>query len=111
MVSHQHSILHLVVANSGKGNAKTLNANEGKSLQQEAHMSNYQYTIALMVFLIAYALFEVPSNYFLKELKPSRWIAFLMFSWGACTIGLGGAHNFATVTAVRFLLGMFGTLA
>lgn len=92
---------------SNIGNAKTLNANEGKSLQQEAHMSNYQYTIALMVFLIAYALFEVPSNYFLKELKPSRWIAFLMFSWGACTIGLGGAHNFATVTAVRFLLGMF----
>jgi hypothetical protein len=24
-----------------------------------------------MVFLIAYALFEVPSNYFLKKLKPS----------------------------------------
>lgn len=27
--------------------------------------------IALMVFLIAYALFEVPSNYFLKKLRPS----------------------------------------
>lgn len=24
-----------------------------------------------MIFLIAYALFEVPSNYFLKKLKPS----------------------------------------
>lgn len=24
-----------------------------------------------MVFLIAYALFEVPSNYFLKKLRPS----------------------------------------
>jgi MFS family permease len=70
-------------------------------------MTNYQYTIALMVFLVAYAIFEVPSNYFLKKFKPSRWIAFLMFSWGACTIGLGGSKNFATVTAVRFLLGMF----
>lgn len=60
-----------------------------------------------MVFLVAYAVFEVPSNYLLKKLKPSRWIAFLMFSWGACTIGLGGSHNYATVTAVRFLLGMF----
>lgn len=28
-------------------------------------------SIALMVFLIAYAVFEVPSNYFLKKLKPS----------------------------------------
>ncbi|KAI4657037.1 uncharacterized protein J4E79_007652 [Alternaria viburni] len=92
---------------SNIGNAKTLNANAGESLLQEANMTNYQYTIALMVFLVAYAVFEVPSNYFLKKLKPSRWIAFLMFGWGACTIGLGGANNYATVTAVRFLLGMF----
>jgi MFS family permease len=63
--------------------------------------------IALMVFLIAYAIFEVPSNYFLKKLSPSKWIAFLMFSWGAITMGLGGTRNFAGVTAVRFILGMF----
>jgi MFS family permease len=60
-----------------------------------------------MVFLIAYALFEVPSNYFLKKLSPSKWIAFLMFSWGAITIGLGGVQSFASVTVVRFLLGVF----
>lgn len=70
-------------------------------------MSNFQYTIALMVFLIAYALFEVPSNYMLKRLKPSNWIAFLMLSWGALTMGLGGVQNFGSVTAVRFLLGVF----
>ncbi|KAL1593164.1 hypothetical protein SLS60_010772 [Paraconiothyrium brasiliense] len=92
---------------SNIGNAKTLNASQNESLLQLTHMTNYQYTIALMVFLVAYAVFEVPSNYFLKKCKPSRWIAFLMFSWGACTIGLGGAQNYATVTAVRFLLGMF----
>ncbi|KAF1961256.1 MFS general substrate transporter [Byssothecium circinans] len=92
---------------SNIGNAKTLNASSGESLLQKTHMTEYQYTIALMVFLVAYAVFEVPSNYFLKKCKPSRWIAFLMFSWGACTIGLGGATNYATVTAVRFLLGMF----
>ncbi|XHF98974.1 hypothetical protein AWENTII_002499 [Aspergillus wentii] len=69
-------------------------------------MTSYEYTIALMVFLIAYALFEVPSNYLLKKLKPSRWIAFLMFSWGAITMGLGGAHNYGQVTGIRFLLGV-----
>lgn len=70
-------------------------------------MTNYEYTLALMVFLIAYALFEVPSNYMLKRLKPSTWIAFLMISWGAITMGLGGTHSFGAVTAVRFLLGVF----
>ena len=70
-------------------------------------MTNFQFTIALMVFLSAYALFEVPSNYMLKRLKPSNWIAFLMLSWGAITMGLGGVQNFGAVTAVRFLLGVF----
>ena len=28
----------------------------------ETGMTNYQYTIALMIFLVAYGLFEVPSN-------------------------------------------------
>jgi hypothetical protein len=60
-----------------------------------------------MVFLVAYAVFEVPSNYLLKMFSPSKWIAFLMFSWGATTMGLGGTQNFAGVTAVRFILGMF----
>lgn len=53
------------------------------------------------------SIFEVPSNYLLKKMRPSRWIAFLMFSWGAVTIGLGGANSFAAVTGVRFLLGIF----
>lgn len=43
----------------------------------------------------------------LKKLKPSRWIAILMFGWGACSMGLAGAHNYETVVAVRFVLGVF----
>ncbi|KAL5337489.1 major facilitator superfamily domain-containing protein [Aspergillus crustosus] len=91
---------------SNIGNAKVLNADTGNDLLTETGMSNYEFTIALMVFLIAYALFEVPSNYFLKKLRPSRWIAFLMISWGATTIGLGGAKNYGQVTGIRFLLGV-----
>ncbi|KAE8148398.1 MFS transporter [Aspergillus avenaceus] len=91
---------------SNIGNAKILNQDTGDDLLTETNMTSYQFTIALMVFLIAYALFEVPSNYFLKKLKPSKWIAFLMLSWGASTMGLGGAHNYAQVTGIRFLLGV-----
>lgn len=32
-------------------------------------MTNYEYTIPLMVFLVAYAVFEVPSNYFFKRIQ------------------------------------------
>lgn len=92
---------------SNIGNAKILNASAGHSMLTETGMTNHQFTIALMIFLVAYGLFEVPSNILLKKLRPSRWIAFLMFSWGAITIGLGGANSYGAVTGVRFLLGVF----
>ncbi|KAF3764205.1 MFS transporter [Cryphonectria parasitica EP155] len=92
---------------SNIGNAKTLNASDHQDLLSETHMSDYQYTISLMIFLVAYGLFEAPSNVLLKRLRPSRWIAILMLGWGSCSMGLAGAHNYATVTVVRFLLGVF----
>lgn len=30
-----------------------------------------------------------------------------MLSWSVMTMGLGGVHNFAGVTALRFMLGVF----
>lgn len=92
---------------SNIGNAKVLNSSTHNDMQTETHTTNYQFTIALMIFLIGYFLFEVPSNILLKKFRPSRWLAFLMFSWGLITIGIGGVHNYAQITAVRFLLGAF----
>ncbi|KAI2635268.1 MFS general substrate transporter [Xylaria nigripes] len=89
------------------GNAKILNSSTKNDMQWETHTTNYQFTISLMIFLIGYFLFEVPSNILLKKLRPSRWIAFLMFSWGLITIGIGGVHNYGQITGVRFLLGAF----
>ncbi|KAI0385697.1 MFS general substrate transporter [Hypomontagnella monticulosa] len=90
---------------SNIGNAKVLNSSTHNDMQTETGASNYQFNIALMIFLIGYFLFEVPSNILLKKLRPSRWLAFLMVAWGAITIGLGGVHNYPAMTGVRFLLG------
>ncbi len=92
---------------SNIGNAKVLNSSTGNDMQTETHTTNYQFTIALMIFLIGYFLFEVPSNILLKKFRPSRWLAFLMGSWGLITIGVGGVHSYAQITGVRFLLGVF----
>jgi hypothetical protein len=40
------------------GNAKILNSATHNDLLSETGMSNYEYTIALMVFLVAYGVFE-----------------------------------------------------
>ncbi|KAI0523744.1 MFS general substrate transporter [Xylaria bambusicola] len=92
---------------SNIGNAKVLNSSTGNDMMTETHTTNYQFTIALMIFLIGYFLFEVPSNILLKKFRPSRWLAFLMGSWGLITIGIGGVHNYSQIVGVRFLLGVF----
>ena len=74
---------------------------------QSLGITNQQYLNALMIFFVSYTLFETPSNYMLKKLRPSRWIAFLMFAWGAMTMLLGAIHTFPALVAVRFLLGVF----
>lgn len=56
---------------SNIGNARIMNLNDGNDLASELRISDEEYIISLMLFLIAYALFEVPSNYFLKAVTPS----------------------------------------
>jgi len=90
---------------SNIGNAKVLNHDTHNSLSDTLHLVGNQYTIALMVFLIAYTIFEVPSNFMLKKFRPSRWIALLMFTWGALTMGIAGVTNYKGLAALRFLLG------
>ncbi|KAI1205298.1 MFS general substrate transporter [Annulohypoxylon truncatum] len=90
---------------SNIGNARILNSSTHNDMQTETGATAYQFNIALMIFLVGYFCFEVPSNILLKKLRPSRWLAFLMVAWGAITIGLGGVKNYSQMTGVRFLLG------
>jgi hypothetical protein len=58
------------------GNAKIA------GLTKDLNMHGLQYNTAVTLFFVPYTLLEVPSNIILKLMRPSRWIAILMFSWG-----------------------------
>ncbi|KAJ4367989.1 hypothetical protein N0V83_006344 [Neocucurbitaria cava] len=90
---------------SNIGNAKILNSTTHDDMRETNNMTNYQFTIALMAFLIAYSIFEAPSNLALKVISPNRWIGMLVIAFGALCAGIAGTHNFAGVTALRFFLG------
>ncbi|CAK7236778.1 hypothetical protein SCUCBS95973_009726 [Sporothrix curviconia] len=90
---------------SNIGNAKILNSNTGNDILQTNNMSTHQYTVALMLFMVAYCIFEAPSNLMLKIASPRRWLAFLVICFGAFCAGIGGTTNAAGVTALRFFLG------
>jgi sugar phosphate permease len=90
------------------GNSKLLNSETGDSLIEQTSMTNLEYAIAVSLFAVAYALFEVPSNWIMKRyVRPSRWLATLLLLWGVFTIGFAGVQNFAQVTVLRFFIGMF----
>ncbi|KAG6918952.1 hypothetical protein DXG01_010191, partial [Tephrocybe rancida] len=54
-----------------------------------------------------YALFEVPSNVFLKRLRPSIWLSFLMLGWGIMMTIQGLVVNFGGLMGMRWMLGLF----
>jgi MFS family permease len=90
------------------GNSKVLNAETGDDLLQQTNMSANGYALTVTLFSLAYALFEVPSNWIMKHyVRPSVWLGALLFCWGAVTIGFAGVQNYATVVVLRFLIGVF----
>lgn len=85
-----------------------LNSETGDDLLSQTGMTSDGYAITVTLFSVAYAIFEVPSNWVMKHyVRPSLWLAFLLFAWGALTIGTAGVQNYATVVSLRFLVGMF----
>ena len=84
-----------------------LNRDEGNSLVQTLKISSQQYRVALMIFIVAFTIIQTPSNYMLKKFRPSRWMALMMFCWGAMTMLLAAVKNYSGLVAVRFFLGAF----
>ena len=51
-------------------------------------MTGSGYALTVTLFSIAYALFEVPSNWIMKHyVRPSVWLGILLAAWGVLTIG------------------------
>ncbi|TFK39767.1 MFS general substrate transporter [Crucibulum laeve] len=83
------------------GNARLYN------LEKDLHITDNQYLLSLTIFFFSYAIFEVPSNVFLKRLRPSIWLSLLMFLWGIMMTVQGLVHNFGGLMGMRWMLGMF----
>jgi MFS family permease len=82
------------------GNAKLY------GLEKSLHLTDKKYLFALTIFFFPYALFEVPSNIFLKRLRPSLWLSGLMLLWGIMMTVQGLVHNYGGLLAMRWMLGM-----
>ncbi|KAL4866305.1 hypothetical protein BDV12DRAFT_187488 [Aspergillus spectabilis] len=66
-----------------------------------------RYTIIVMLFFVAYIIFEIPSNLILPKAGAANWLSFLGASFGAILIGMGFTHHWGTMAVCRILLGVF----
>ncbi|KXN84250.1 hypothetical protein AN958_12823 [Leucoagaricus sp. SymC.cos] len=77
------------------GNSPNLHYIQLYHMQQDLHMTDTHY-----------AVFEVPSNVFLKRLRPSIWLSLLMSLWGIMMTVQGLVHNFGGLMGMRWMLGV-----
>lgn len=70
-------------------------------------MGNTQYLSTLTIFFFSYAVFEVPSNLFLKRLRPSIWLSGLMLLWGVMMTLQRVVTNYGGLLTMRWWLGVF----
>jgi hypothetical protein len=65
-----------------------------------------KYNTAVTIFFVPYTLLEVPSNIILKKMRPSYWMAILMFAWGTVMTLMGVVTSYGGLLAARFFLGV-----
>lgn len=77
------------------------------SLTKDLNLTGVQYNTALTMFFIPYVIFEIPSNIFLKRLRPNVWLSMCMFMFGLVSICQGLVQSYGGLLTTRFLLGLF----
>lgn len=60
-----------------------------------------------LVFFVTYILFQPPSTIIVRKLGPRIHLSGITLCWGAVMIGMGFAPDYATLAALRAVLGIF----
>lgn len=69
-------------------------------------MHGQQFQTAVSILFVTYVLSELPSNWVLKKVRPSRWIALITIAWGVISSLTGVFQSYGSLIACRLLLGV-----
>jgi MFS transporter, ACS family, tartrate transporter len=75
-------------------------------MNEDLHFSATIYGLGGGLFFLSYALCEIPSNLLLVRFGARRWIARIMLTWGAISVGMMFVRTPLQFYCMRFLLGM-----
>ncbi len=75
-------------------------------MQPALGFSDQVYGFGAGIFFLGYFLFEVPSNLIMERVGARRWIARIMFTWGALSAAMMFVKTPMSFYTLRFLLGV-----
>ena len=76
------------------------------NISAELGLSKQQMGIVMMMFSLAYAIFEVPGGWLGDRIGPRAVLTRIVVWWSAFTMATGLAVGFWSLTAIRFLFGV-----
>ncbi|KAI0868974.1 putative allantoate permease [Hypoxylon argillaceum] len=76
-------------------------------LQEDLHMHGQQFNWLATAFFIAYSVAEFPQGWLLQKFPPATVLGVNVFIWGVLVSSTAACQNFASLVAVRTLLGIF----
>ncbi len=95
-----------VIDSSNYSNAAILNLEAGTNIKKQLHLNPAQWAWTLSIFSYSYLIFEPSNTLLLKKFRPSRWMTYLMISWGVCACCVAAVQNFQGMMCVRFAIGL-----
>jgi ACS family tartrate transporter-like MFS transporter len=75
-------------------------------MNDDLGISSTQFGLIAVLFSIGYFLFEVPSNMLMRKVGARRWIARILFSWGAVAVLTGFVQTVTQLAIARTVLGI-----
>ncbi|KAJ5019349.1 putative transporter [Colletotrichum sp. SAR 10_99] len=76
------------------------------SLSKDLNLKGTQYNTCVSILFVGYLCGQVPSNMILNRVRPSWYMAGFMLAWSIISLLTYKAHDYSTMLACRFLLGI-----
>lgn len=76
-------------------------------IKTDAHLHGQQYSWLSSIFYFGYLAMEFPNLWLMTRLPIGKYVGSCLTIWGALICVMAACHSFASLAAVRFLLGVF----
>ncbi|KAJ6591523.1 major facilitator superfamily domain-containing protein [Mycena vulgaris] len=80
------------------------------TLSKDLSLHGKQYSWLSSLFYFGYLVFEWPTTLLSQKFPIGRYIGVAIILWGGILLAAAGAHNFAGMAVLRFILGGFESL-